>query len=498
MSAEVRSDQDHPARASRRIARNTTMLALADGMNKLMLFAFFLVAARHLGVQQFGILSFAIAFVTMLSVLTDLGLGTVTVREIARDRSVARQIVSTAVTIKLIASLLVMGLIAAGVRLLGYPGSTSLIVCVCGLFAVASAFAQYFGLVFQGFERMEFTALGRVVQTLVLIAGALVLSRGPASTFRYATLYAIAGLVSAGFSYLVCAIAFVRPYVSMDLAEWRRAISPALPVGIASMFVVFYYWNGSTLLSKLKGDAAVGNYNAAFRLVTGLSFVCFAFTGALLPFFSRLFRATPQRLEKVLEASMRYTMILALPLAIFGATLSGTIVGVLYGHAYNDAAQILRVLAVWGGCACMNSLLSTFFISIDRSRTFVIQTGIALGTNVILNVALIPGLGALGAAISILVAETSSLAFYLVQLRSVSGSMRVGPIMTTMLGGGASAVAGSSVALLVARRYPMVSLLTGPLLFALLLVTTGTVRKEDWGFLRRMPREVNDVPEQVL
>jgi O-antigen/teichoic acid export membrane protein len=294
------SDPVGPAHSSKRVAKNTAYLALADGMNKLMLFAFFLVAARHLGVQQFGVLSFAVAFVTMLSVLTDLGLGTVTAREIARDRSVARQCVSTAVTIKVIASLLVMGLIAAGVRLLGYPVSTSLIVCVCGLFAVASAFAQYFGFVFQGFERMEFTALGRLVQTLVLIVGALVLCRGPASTFRYAALYAIAGLVSAGFSYLVCAIGFVRPYVSLDLAEWKRALSPALPVGVASMFVVFYYWNGSTLLSKLKGDAAVGNYSAAFRLVTGLSFVAFAFTGALLPFLSKLFRANPERLRKAL------------------------------------------------------------------------------------------------------------------------------------------------------------------------------------------------------
>jgi O-antigen/teichoic acid export membrane protein len=190
-------------------------------------------------------------------------------------------------------------------------------------------------------------------------------------------------------------------------------------------------------------------------------------------------------------------MILALPLATFGATLSGTIVGVLYGHAYQDAAQILRVLAVWGGCACLNSLLSTFFISIDRSRTFMIQTGIALGTNVILNAALIPGLGALGAAISVLVAETSSLAFYLVQLRSVIGSLRSGPILTTMLSGGVAAVAGSSVALLIAKRFPLASLLTGPLLFALLLVITGTLRKEDWGFLRRVPREVDDGPEQV-
>jgi O-antigen/teichoic acid export membrane protein len=433
----------------------------------------------------------------MLSVLTDLGLGTATVREIARDRSVARRCVSNAVTIKVITSLLVMGLIAAGVRLLGYSGPTAMIVRICGLYAVASAFAQYFGFVFQGFERMEFTALGRVLQTLILIIGAVVLSRGPASAVRYALLYAGAGLVSAGFSYSVCSVYFVKPGVSLDLAEWRRAISPALPIGVASMFVVFYYWNGSTLLSKLNGDAAVGNYNAAFRLVTGLTFVGFAFTGALLPYLSRLFHTTPGSLQKALEVSIRYTMIIALPLAIFGATLSATIVAVLYGDAYRDAAEILRVLALWGGCACLNSLLSTFFISIDRVRTFVMQTGIALGTNVILNVALMPSLGALGAAISILIAETTSLVFYLVQLRPFTGSMRIRPILTTLLGGGGAAVVGSYVALVVARRSPLVGLLTGPLLFLLLLLSTGVIGKEDWGFVRSMPRDSDGDPEHV-
>jgi len=51
MSAEVRSDRDHPTQATRRIAKNTAYLALADVASKILGFVFYLVAARGLGVE---------------------------------------------------------------------------------------------------------------------------------------------------------------------------------------------------------------------------------------------------------------------------------------------------------------------------------------------------------------------------------------------------------------------------------------------------------------
>ena len=45
--------------------------------------------ARYLGAEGFGILSFALAFTGIFGVFTNLGLSTLTVREVARDKSLA-------------------------------------------------------------------------------------------------------------------------------------------------------------------------------------------------------------------------------------------------------------------------------------------------------------------------------------------------------------------------------------------------------------------------
>jgi len=43
--------------------------------------------ARHLGPEQFGIMSFVISFVSIFIVLTDFGLTTLMVREVSKDET---------------------------------------------------------------------------------------------------------------------------------------------------------------------------------------------------------------------------------------------------------------------------------------------------------------------------------------------------------------------------------------------------------------------------
>ena len=322
MNAEVRQDRDHPAQASRRVAKNTTYLALADGANKLMLFVFNMVVARHLGVAKFGVLSFALAFVTMLAVFTDLGLGAMTAREIARNPAAAHRLVSNSLAVKLIASLAVILLIGILANLMGYPWTTVRVVYICSLFVWESAMTSYYCWVFQGFERMELAALTRVTQTIALVMGAFLLSRHDALVESYALLYVGAGLLSVLFAGFAASVWSVRPALSFAPRVWRQLLRQSLPIGLTVTFTMFYYWNGTTLLSKLQGDEAVGNYSAAFRLAVGMAFAGFAFSGAVFPLFSRLFVTNRQRLSQALELALKYMSLLVLPVAVLGMALA--------------------------------------------------------------------------------------------------------------------------------------------------------------------------------
>ncbi len=484
MDPAVRQDRDHPTRIVRRVARNAFFLGIADVANKLMMFAFYLIAARHLGVQQFGVLSFALAFVTMLAVFTDLGLGAVAAREIASDRTMARRLTSNAVAIKVFASVLTTVLIVVSIGLLGYPRSTVRVVCISSLFVLANAFTLYFGCVFQGLERMEFTAMTRVLQTLILIAGAVILSHGPANAERYALLYAVAGLASALFVWSVASIGFVKPGFSLDFAEWKRMLRSALPIGIAAFFVMFYYWNGSTLLSKLRGDEAVGIYSAPLRLVMGLGLAGMAFSGALYPVMSRLFVTDPTRLTRLTEIALKYMLILVLPIGVLGMVLARPAILLVFGSSYLASVPVLRVLVWWIAAACLNSLLSNYFISVNRAPVITIQTGVALSLSIAANLALIPVMGALGAAWAIVLAETGSLAYLVVrQLRTenrVHVAVLPGAVARTVL----ALVPATAVAVLVARWSFFGAVAAALGFYVLVLLLVRGLSREDWGTLR--------------
>jgi O-antigen/teichoic acid export membrane protein len=484
MSTEARPDRDHRWSVTRRVARNTAYLALADVAGKVMVFFFYVLAARHLGVEKYGVLSFALAFTTMLGVLTDLGLGTIATREIARNPGQAQSQFSSALTIRLVASALVAVIVVALVNLLGYPGTTVRVVYICSVCVVTNAVTSLFCAVFQGFERMGLLALNRISQTAVLVVGAFLLLHGPAVTERYAVLYVVAAVVSVLLAGINAAPRLVRLKLSFDVGHWWRLLRASTPIGLATVFTMFYYWVGTTMLSKMAGDAAVGSYSAAYRVANGLAFVGFAFSGAVYPLFSRLVASSSERLARALELSVKYMVMLALPVAAFGTVFATSVVLLLYGRVYYGAVPVLRLLVWWGAFASVNSLLSNYLISRGRSGVVTAQTGVSLAVNLGLNLVLIPVLGGLGAALSIVASETIGLVYLAASHSRVPQHVQARSVFGGVLRVLVALVAALPVAAVVARWNWVAGFAAGLATYVVLLVATGALGRQDTKMLR--------------
>ncbi|MFA7204482.1 MAG: oligosaccharide flippase family protein, partial [Candidatus Caldatribacteriota bacterium] len=70
-----------------RILKNSLFLLLSNIVSKILAFFYIIYIARYLGAEGFGVFSFALAFTSIFGVLVDLGLNSLTVREIARSKS---------------------------------------------------------------------------------------------------------------------------------------------------------------------------------------------------------------------------------------------------------------------------------------------------------------------------------------------------------------------------------------------------------------------------
>ena len=85
-----------------RLAKNTVVLICSDIICKVLGFFYVTYTVRDLGATAFGILSFAIAFTGIFGVLTDIGLEQLTIREVARDKSIGKKYVANIIVMKTI------------------------------------------------------------------------------------------------------------------------------------------------------------------------------------------------------------------------------------------------------------------------------------------------------------------------------------------------------------------------------------------------------------
>jgi O-antigen/teichoic acid export membrane protein len=96
----------------------------------------------------------------IFGILSDLGLGILTTRDVARDKLLADKYLGNVTAITSILVVVTLRLIALSVNLAGYPKQTVTVVYFVALSVVFTAFTGVFNSLFQAFEKMETSLLG--------------------------------------------------------------------------------------------------------------------------------------------------------------------------------------------------------------------------------------------------------------------------------------------------------------------------------------------------
>ena len=97
---------------ARRIGKNALYLGTAEVISRILQFMVMLYAARLLSQQSFGKFSFAVSLSFIAVILADLGINTLIVREIARNKSLASKYFVNAFSIKILLSIIAFLVVA--------------------------------------------------------------------------------------------------------------------------------------------------------------------------------------------------------------------------------------------------------------------------------------------------------------------------------------------------------------------------------------------------
>jgi O-antigen/teichoic acid export membrane protein len=360
-----------------------------------------IVLTRYLGVRSFGVLVAATAYVSIFSVVVDLGTGTILLRELAAHPGSASRLLPRILGLR-IALAALAGLVATALLPLVYPAAHDrqmriavLIVLPTVLFAsitstlVAPLQAQL---------RMRSIAAVDIAVQVLATTLVLLLVHWHRSLYVLLAVGVAVAAVNLAIVALVCrSDGLFAPRV--DTVEWRRVLSASLPLGVALLLNTIYFRIDALLLSVLRGPGATGVYGVSYRFLEAST----GFTNLLvLSFFPLLAAAAGagnmQRLRHLATRGLDAIVLLVVPVVAATVVMAPELVRLAAGSAFASAVGPLRVLIVASALMPVNGLLGYMLIALHRERDCLWLNVLALVLNVGLNVALIPRYGVTAAA----------------------------------------------------------------------------------------------------
>lgn len=390
-----------------RITKNTSVLLIAKVTTFLLGFFYTMYLARYLGAAYFGIWSFSLAFIGLFSVLSDFGLFQLTIREIAQNKSLTSKYLANISVMKIILTTFTFGLIVLTINLLGYPKQTIQVVYFFALSVVFSSFTQMFYSIFQAYEEMEYQSLGQILKGVFLFFGVLIaISRG-FSVIGFAALYFFVTALILLYCIIVfyirfsdLTLAWLKRKAEVDWDFWKSTIREALPFGLSMVFVSIFYWIDSVMLSLMKGNAVVGWYNAAYRIVLIWLFIPQSLMAAFYPIMSKFYMTSRKSLKISLEKSFKYLTIFGIPIGIGTTLLAKRFILLIFGVEYMNSILPLQIL-IWSSVFIfLDQPFGNLLNSINKQVIITKVAAICIGVNVVSNLILIPKYSQTGASIA--------------------------------------------------------------------------------------------------
>lgn len=389
----------------KKLAKNTGYLFLSQILSYLFGFLYVMYSARYLGADDFGIISFALAFTGIIGILADLGLNTLTVREIAREKDLTGRYIGNILIIKIILSIITFGIIGLIINILGYPETTKIVVYLFALSAILGSFYGVFNAIFQAFQEMEYISISTILNSVLLLLITLYAIHKGYDVTAFAFIYFLVNLLIFFYCLFISLTKFPRPKINLDFGFWKFLIKESFPISLATIFTTIAFRIDAVMLSIIIGTLAVGWYSAAYRLMEALIVIPAVFALAIFPLFSKFHKTSKKSLEIAFQKSFKFLFILGLPIAVGTSLLAEQIISIIYQSGYNESIIVLQIV-IWAIPFIYISYISRIiFVSINQQNLLFKLNFFAMIINIILNLILIPTLSFIGASIVTVITE---------------------------------------------------------------------------------------------
>ena len=425
----------------KRVARNILVTISAEIVTKIFGLILTIIIARYLGDSGFGIYSFIITMMMLFQVLADFGLDTMTIRDISKDTGNASSLLSNILLLKICLSLINFLFMVFAIGLMHKPPAIVYGTYIAGLSVIFFSLANTFSSVFNAYEKMYVKSFILVVAkalTLILTVLAVVLKK---DFIALIIIILVSEMFRTSLSVAIYSKYFGRVNLRIDPTLCKKLFFAALPFALISLVSLIYFKIDIIMLSLMKNDQVVGWYSAAYALLAALLFISDAYNLSIFPVLSRYAVSAKDLLAFGWERSVKYLLMISVPIATGTTVLADKIIVLFYKSGYSPAVPALKVLIWTLPWIFINSINVKVFYATDKQKGLTRVVIFSTFLNIALNFSLIPAFSYMGASVATLVSEIVNvcICFWLIHRSlgfriSTAGSLTKPIIASVMMG----------------------------------------------------------------
>ena len=393
-------------RLSHKVGKNTLLLSVGYLLGRLLAFLVFRRLTHLEGTEGAGVWGVAVELTGILVVVAGFGLDSLITREIIKTPGQRASLFFASLRLRLMTGALgYLGLLVF-VHFAGYDSLTQKAVLIMALGVFLEIWAMAADSVFQAREKVQLQTMSQILAALLYFSLAWFwLDQG----------WGLMGIVWASLAsrglrlgvVLVLVFPLLRSPQSTPKApsvslRWLARL--ALPVFIASTIGILAFKIDTIMVMSFLGKAETGVYTAGRRLLDLTILVPHLFALAVFPSLQRRRQEAGPNLDSLQPMAvktLRWVLLAAIPLAAGAILAAEPMIHLLIsGQGFAESIPVLRIVMLGLPLISASFVGNRLLLTLGAESRLVWISSAALLVNVGLNIALLPILGARGAAIS--------------------------------------------------------------------------------------------------
>ncbi|MDP3948295.1 MAG: flippase [bacterium] len=380
------------------ILKQTSWLFFAQVLTRGIGFFYIIYLARILGVSDFGLLTAALAYFSILSGVADFGFNRFLIREVAKDSSKASELLWNVVILRSTLTSILFATFSIILYLLDPDKMRVGLVLLASIAILPQAIAFSFDAIFVAVRKLQFSAVSLLISSiLTTFVGLYLVGNG------FGPMGAVIALIIGQVVYAVILIIFLinneRLVLSaVHLTEVKKIVIGSLPYGLLSILGLLYFRIDAILLSYLRGSIETGIYGAAYRFLEAVIFIPSAFSMALLPVLTRLHDSSAKDIKKLYLKSFKIMLGLGLIVFLGYILILPEIIKVVLPN-YLSSITAIRILSLSIPFMFIHVPAVSVLLSTDKYlKPVLILSVLALTFNIAANLIFIPRFGFIAAS----------------------------------------------------------------------------------------------------